>query len=117
MPIDTSQVRSLAGQWKVLSRTGGRAVGLIVRSTTRSAAEDARRNAAVLTGNLRRSITGRTRGLRGVVQATDPAAEPNEYGTAFMDAQPFIGPAAESGSRRFLADANRFLDRAGNLLR
>lgn len=95
MPADFSQVLTLAQRIRQLSKPTKAAVRKTVVVTTRAARATARSNAPVDQGVLRKSITGRTRGLTGTVTATAPYAAFVEYGTARTDPQPFMDPAAQ----------------------
>src|SRR5436305_2040595 len=46
------------------------------------------------TGELRESVSSQADGLQAVVGTSDPAATPQEMGTAKMEARPFLAPVA-----------------------
>src|SRR5262245_51777736 len=63
-------------------------------------AEDARAHAPVLTGTLRASIVAR----RSEVFAQAPYSGYVEYGTRYMDAEPYFFEAADREMPRFVAE-------------
>ena len=105
MRIDVSELESFAEDLRAASSQTRKAVGQVVRATTQATEDGARRRAPVRTGRLRDSVRSRVRGLSGRVEATAPHAPLVEYGTAFMDPQPFLAPAAEAEERQFYRDA------------
>lgn len=69
----------------------------------------AQRNAPVDTGNLKRSIgLGiRDNGLTAESEATAEYAPYVEWGTRYMDAQPFMGPAFRVQKEQFKRDMDK----------
>ena len=72
----------------------------------------AQRNAPVDTGNLKRSIG---LGIRdsGMTAEVEPAAEYApyvEFGTRFMNAQPFVGPAFHEQEEKFRKDLKKLVE-------
>lgn len=67
------------------------------------------RNAPVDTGALSRSIVPEVTDLVGRVVPTAEYAPYVEYGTRYMGAQPFIGPAFQTQSVKFLNDLRRLM--------
>lgn len=104
MPVDVSQVSALAADFRGVARGTPAAVGRTVTSTVRRTAAAARGNAPVRSGGLRGSVRFNARGLSGFVEATAGHAVFVEYGTAFMDPQPFMGPAGDARERGFYDD-------------
>lgn len=72
-----------------------------VRDETHEVAEDMRRTAPRLTGELARSIQAEVKDLEGRAAATARHAVFVEYGTSSTPEQPFAAPAAERSRRRF----------------
>lgn len=70
------------------------AKGLIARIAL-SVEGKAKRLAPVRTGTLRRSITSRVETTRGYVGSNVEYAPFVEYGTRYMEAQPFLEPAID----------------------
>lgn len=73
------------------------------------AAEEARRNVPVDTGELRESITCSADGLTAQVRADAPYAALVEYGTRRMPPRPFLRPAAMTAQETFAARAREAL--------
>lgn len=72
----------------------------------------AQRNAPVDTGNLKRS-TGlgiRDKGMTAEVEPTAEYAPYVEYGTRFMNAQPFVGPAFHEQKEKFIKDLKKLVE-------
>jgi|SRR5690625_1532416 len=67
------------------------------------------RKAPVDTGNLRRSITlnKKNSGLVAEVQPNTEYASYVEYGTRYMNAQPYVRPAFRLQRAKFLSDVHR----------
>lgn len=74
--------------------------------------QNAQRNAPVKTGTLKRSIRLdiKDNGMTAEVAATTDYAAYVEYGTRYMDAQPYMGPAYNQQVDRFIRDLNDALD-------
>lgn len=91
--------KKLDGADAVVNRAGERMVQ-IARSLVR-----------VRTGQLRDSIRARkTKAMNIVIEATAPHAAPNEYGTRYMSAQPFMRPAMEIVKPDFIAEMKALYD-------
>ena len=74
----------------------------IVRRTTHDVARTMRVLAPVRTGELRSEIEEFMAGrLTGIIRENDLAGIHVEYGTAHVDAQPYIRPAVERHRRAF----------------
>lgn len=71
--------------------------------------EQAQRNAPVDTGTLERSIglEMKDSGMTAKVEAKADYAPYQEYGTRFMNAQPYIKPAFNVQKRKFKSDLER----------
>lgn len=69
----------------------------------------AQRNAPIDTGNLKRSIglESRDGGLTAESEATAAYAGYVEYGTRFMNAQPYLKPAFEEQKAKFKNDMKK----------
>lgn len=64
------------------------------------------------TGNLKRSITGPHLTNGGLTAEVTPEAEYSayvEYGTRFMDAQPYLRPAFDTQKQIFIKDLKKYL--------
>ena len=72
----------------------------------------AQRNAPVDTGTLKRSIgLGiRDNGMTAEVEPTAEYAPYVEFGTRFMNAQPFVGPAFSEQKEKFLKDLKKLTE-------
>lgn len=73
--------------------------------------QKAQRNAPVDTGNLKRSIGLELSdgGLTAKVTPTAEYAPYLEYGTRFMEARPFIGPAFDEQKEQFKRDMDKLV--------
>lgn len=62
-------------------------------------------------GNLRRSISFdiRDKGLTGRVAPNTEYDQYPEWGTRFMDAQPYAGPALNKQGKKFIEDLNKLM--------
>ena len=74
--------------------------------------EKAQRNAPVDTGTLKRSIVLSTEdhGLTAEVEPIAEYAPYVEYGTRFMNAQPFVGPAFQEQKVKFKKDLKKLME-------
>lgn len=87
------------------------AVKTVVRTNGAQLQEKAMRKAPVDTGTLKRSI-GLTIDNGGMAAQVEPAVEYapyQEYGTRFMEAQPFVGPAFREQKEIFKRDLERLV--------
>lgn len=80
-----------------------------VKVNTAEMASATIRNAPVDTGHLKRSIVPEITDLVGRVKATADYSPYVEYGTRFMAAQPFIAPAFQVQSAKFISDLQRIM--------
>jgi HK97 gp10 family phage protein len=102
MPVDVSQINALAAELAVAGSTVAvKAHGVVAKATSVVKSQSQSR-AAVLTGELRGSITGRTAGLTGTVTASSQHALFNEFGTSRMAPQPFMYPALSDAEQPFI---------------
>lgn len=69
----------------------------------------AKANAPVRSGELRRGIKGSFKGRTYEVMSTKAYSGYVEYGTRFMDAQPFMKPAFEDAQKHFELKIKRIL--------
>ncbi len=67
----------------------------MIHSATLAIEGQAKLNAPYKTGLLRRSITHEVSELEGAVGTNVEYAEHQEYGTRYMDAQPYLRPAVD----------------------
>ena len=72
-----------------------------VSETIAEAGQRAKALARVDTGEMRGSVRGTVDGLKGVLETDVEHSIYNEYGTRFLSAQPFMGPAMEAVRGRF----------------
>ena len=87
------------------------AVKMVVRMNGAQLQEKAVRKAPVDTGTLKRSIglTIDDGGMAAQVEPTVEYAPYQEYGTRFMEAQPFVGPAFREQKEIFKRDLDRLV--------
>ena len=87
------------------------AVKMVVRLNGAQLQEKAVRKAPVDTGTLKRSIglTIDDGGMAAQVEPTVEYAPYQEYGTRFMEAQPFVGPAFREQKEIFKRDLDRLV--------
>ena len=87
-----------------------RVVPVIRRNTTQAQAK-AMRLAAVDTGFMKRSITMRIdiTGLAGYIVAGASYSSYVEFGTRYMDSQPFMRPAAREQAPIFISDLRNLI--------
>lgn len=90
-------------------------VGAVVKLNGAELQQKAQRNAPVDTGNLRRSINLSIKdgGMTAEVTAMAEYSGYVEYGTRFMNAQPFIAPAFNEQKDIFINDLKRALKNGG----
>ena len=86
-------------------------VAPVVRYHGAQLQEKAQRSAPVDTGNLKRSIRLdiRNEGMTAEVAATADYSGYVEYGTRFMNAQPYMRPAFLQQKEKFVKDLERVL--------
>ena len=86
-------------------------VARIVKRNTSQAQQTAMRLAAVDTGFMKRSITMRIdiTGLAGYITAGADYSPYVEFGTRYMDSQPFMRPAASEQAPIFINDLRNLL--------
>ena len=102
--------RVLAAQAKVHDLTTA-----AVRLNGSELQQKAQRNAPVDTGNLRRSIVLSIKdgGMTAEVTATADYSAYVEYGTRYMEAQPYMQPAFNVQKEIFLNDLRRVMKNGG----
>ena len=81
----------------------------VVQDNTQEMTQNATRLAPVDTGNLKRQISKEIRdgGFTGVTRSKAPYTGYVEYGTRFMNKQPFIKPSFEKQKVKFKSDLMR----------
>lgn len=87
------------------------AVRTVVRKNGADLQEKAQKNAPVDSGNLKRSI-GLDITDNGLTAEVEPAADYAayvEYGTRFMEAQPYLKPAYDEQKKKFVKDLNELV--------
>ena len=86
-------------------------VARVVKRNTSQAQQKAMRLAAVDTGFMKRSITMRidVTGLAGYIVAGASYSSYVEFGTRYMDSQPFMRPAAREQAPIFLNDLRNLI--------
>ena len=86
-------------------------VATVVKRNTSQAQQKAMRLAAVDTGFMKRSITMRIdiTGLAGYIVAGASYSSYVEFGTRYMDSQPFMRPAAREQAPIFLSDLKNLI--------
>ena len=84
----------------------------VVRHNGAEMQEKAQRNAPVDTGHLKRSIRLETTdaGMTAEVQPTADYAPYVEYGTRFMEAQPYLKPAFDDQKEKFKKDMKKLVE-------
>lgn len=112
MPADVSQLLAFATFTRSVGRTVRTQVGKEVKNTTEKVLNDAFNAAPELTGELRESLEGKARGLRGTVSASARYAQFVEYGTGHGPPQPFLTPAADKADSSFPPDVEEAVVRA-----
>ena len=90
-------------------------VSSVVKLNGAELQQKAQRNAPVDTGNLRRSInlSIKDAGMTAEVTAMADYSGYVEYGTRFMNAQPFMAPAFNVQKDIFIDDLKRVLENGG----
>ena len=83
----------------------------VIRRNTSQAQAKAMRLAAVDTGFMKRSITMRIdiSGLAGYIVAGASYSSYVEFGTRYMDSQPFMRPAAREQAPIFISDLRNLI--------
>ena len=86
-------------------------VATVVKRNTSQAQQKAMRLAAVDTGFMKRSITMRIdiTGLAGYIVAGASYSSYVEFGTRYMDSQPFMRPAARQQAPVFMNDLRNLI--------
>lgn len=114
MGVKLSGVSELKRALKTQSDTG-KAVKMAVKLNGAELQQKAQRNAPVDTGNLRRSIVLSIRdgGMTAEVTATADYSAYVEYGTRYMEAQPYMLPAFNVQKDIFVDDLKRALKNGG----
>ena len=84
----------------------------VVRHNGAEMQEKAQRNAPVDTGHLKRSIGLETTnaGMTAEVEPTADYAPYVEYGTRFMEAQPYLKPAFDDQKEKFKKDMKKLVE-------
>lgn len=84
----------------------------VVRRNGAEMQEKAQRNAPVDTGHLKRSIGLETTdaGMAAEVEPTADYAPYVEYGTRFMEAQPYLKPAFDDQKEKFKKDMKKLVE-------
>lgn len=88
------------------------AVQKVVRQNTGEMQREAERIVPVDTGALKRSFirTYQDDGMTGIVKPTMEYAPYVEFGTRFMEAQPYLGPAFNKQVEQFEKDLKKLMD-------
>ena len=81
-----------------------KAVRTVVQKNGADLQRNAQEKAPVDTGTLKRSI-----GLTATVAPTVEYAPYQEFGTRYMDAQPFVGPAFNEQKNKFVNDMKKLV--------
>lgn len=86
-------------------------ISRVVRQNGKNLQERAERRAPVDTGTLKRSIDLEITdsGLTAVVEPTAEYAPYVEYGTRFMNAQPYLKPAFNEQKQQFKSDMQKLV--------
>lgn len=87
------------------------AVRTVVRKNGADLQEKAQENAPVVSGTLKRSIglDITDSGLTAEVEPMADYAAYVEYGTRFMEAQPYLKPAYDEQKKKFVKDLNELV--------
>lgn len=87
------------------------AVRARVRKNGSEMHEKAQKNAPVDSGNLKRNIglDITDNGMTAEVESTADYAAYVEYGTRFMEAQPYLKPAYDEQKKKFIRDLNELV--------
>ena len=95
----------------ILGRFNHDKVATVVKRNTSQAQQKAMRLAAVDTGFMKRSITMRIdiTGLAGYIVAGASYSSYVEFGTRYMDSQPFMRPAAREQAPIFMNDLRNLI--------
>ena len=95
----------------IRNRLGADKVVPVIRRNTSQAQQKAMRLAAVDTGFMKRSITMRIdiTGLAGYIVAGASYSSYVEFGTRYMDSQPFMRPAAREQAPIFISDLRNLI--------
>ncbi len=114
--FDSSEVRKLAADLELGRQRVGRDVSRTVRAAAERVKSGAQGKAPVgATGDLRGSIgvslmgDGRSVGMSAAIEAKIRYAYFNEFGTAKMAPQPFMGPALQEEAPRFAEELSKAL--------
>ena len=95
----------------IRNRLGADRVVPVIRRNTSQAQAKAMRLAPVDTGFMKRSITMRIdiSGLAGYIVAGASYSSYVEFGTRYMDSQPFMRPAAREQAPIFISDLRNLI--------
>ena len=98
-------------QKKLIRNMDTSAVRTVVQKNGADMQTKAQQNAPVDTGNLKRSIglAMRDSGLTAEVEPTAEYAPYVEFGTRFMNAQPYLRPAFEEQKEKFKKDMDKLV--------
>lgn len=98
-------------QKKLIRNMDTSAVRTVVQKNGADMQTKAQQNAPVDTGNLKRSIglAMRDSGLTAEVEPTAEYAPYVEFGTRFMNAQPYLKPAFEEQKEKFKKDMDKLV--------
>lgn len=102
MHFDTSELRDLAGDLKKGAAKVEELAPRVVAKSAHDIEADGKIFAPVLTGTLESSITSEVNGLSAEIGPHTDYEQFVEYGTSKMDAQPYMGPAAEKNTPAFV---------------
>lgn len=98
--VDLAEMRQLEQAVAQIDPKTRRRLRAAVKKEGKETAEDASRRAPRLTGELASKVSSNARGLKGQVSARAVPATFQEWGTAKMRPQPYMGPAAEAAQSR-----------------
>ena len=103
--------KGLGKMIKGLADIGKNSDSKVAKVNTSEMQQNAMRTVPVDTGFLKRSITLELKdmGLTGIVEPYANYASYVEYGTRFMDAQPYIRPNYEKQVVKFTKDMEKFV--------
>ncbi len=110
MGVKLTGVKELQGKLKKNATLDD--VKRIVKYNGAQLQTNAQRKAPVDTGNLKRSIgiSMKDKGMTAEVEPTAEYAPYVEYGTRFMNAQSFVGPAFYDQEEKFKKDLKRLME-------
>lgn len=102
MHFDTSELRALAGDLEKGAASVEAKAPLVVKKTAFDIERDGKIFAPVDTGTLESSISTEVDGLTAEIGPHTDYEGYVEYGTSKMNAQPYMGPAAEKNTPPFV---------------